>query len=126
METSDYIIAWLIYLIASIAISYLCWEIIKKILWIDLAYVLQVAFMAVIFTPWYVEVNGTILAPAIIIFVMDIITIELAAGIRALVPMVMTILLSTIITIASIAIYRVRKVRRLVSIKKIRMVREVA
>ena len=126
METSDYIIAWLIYLIASIAISYLCWEIIKKILWIDLAYVLQVAFMAVIFTPWYVEVNGTILAPAIIIFVMDIITIELAAGIRALVPMVMTILLSTIITIASIAIYRVRKVRRLVSIKKIRMAREVA
>ena len=126
METSDYIIAWLIYLIASIAISYLCWEIIKKILWIDLAYVLQVAFMAVIFTPWYVEVNGTILAPAIIIFVMDIITIELAAGIRALVPMVMTILLSTIITIASIAIYRVRKVRRLVSIKKIRMARDVA
>ncbi|MDG2091348.1 MAG: hypothetical protein P8J61_09705 [Gammaproteobacteria bacterium] len=124
METSDYIIAWLIYLIASIAMSYLFWRTIKKVFWIDLAYVLQVTFMAVIFTPWYVEADGSILAPAIIIFVMDIVTIELVAGIRSLVPMAMAIILSSIITIASIATYRVRKVRRLLGIKKTRRARK--
>ena len=124
METSDYIIAWLIYLIASVAMSFLFWRTAKKIFWIDLAYVLQITFMAIIFTPWYVEADGGILAPAIIIFVMDIVTIELVAGIRSLVPMAMAILLSTIITMVSIATYRVRKVRRLLNIKKTRRARK--
>ena len=124
METSDYIIAWLIYLIASVAISYLFWRTAKNIFWIDLAYVLQVTFMAIIFTPWYVEADGSILAPAIIIFFMDIVTIELVAGIRSLVPMAIAILLSTIITMVSIATYRVRKVRRLLNIKKTRRARK--
>jgi hypothetical protein len=126
METSDYIIAWLIYLIASFAMSYIFWRTIKKIFWIDLAYVLQVTFMAIIFTPWYVEADGAVLAPAIIIFVMDIVTIELVAGIRSLVPMAMAILLSTIITMVSIATYRVRKVRRLLNLKKARRARKAA
>ncbi len=51
METIDYIVAWLIYLIASIAMSFLFWKIIKKSLWNDLAYVMQVTFVAIVFTP---------------------------------------------------------------------------
>ncbi len=124
METSDYIIAWLVYLIASVSMSFLFWRILKKIFWIDLAYVLQIPFMAIVFTPWYVEADGNVLAPAIIIFVMDIVTIEMVAGIRSLVPMAMAILLSTIITMISIATYRVRKVRRLLYVKKTRRKRK--
>jgi energy-coupling factor transporter transmembrane protein EcfT len=126
METVDYILAWLVYLIASVAMSFLFWKIIKKIFWTDLAYVMQVTFMAIIFTPWYVEADGNVLAPAIIIFVMDIVTIETVAGIRSLVPIAMAILLSTIITMVGIATYRVRKVRRLLSIKKTRRTRKAA
>ena len=118
METFDYIIAWLVYLIASVSMSFLFWRIVKKIFWIDLAYVLQITFMAIVFTPWYVEADGNVLAPAIIIFVMDIVTIEMVAGIRSLVPIAMAILLSTIITMIGIATYRVRKVRRLLYIKR--------
>ncbi|MGA1740987.1 MAG: hypothetical protein ACO4AC_02290 [Pseudohongiellaceae bacterium] len=124
METLDYIIAWLIYLVAAVAMSYLLWKTLKKIFWVDLAYVLQVTFMAIVFTPWYVEVDSSVLAPAIIIFVMDIVTIELVAGIRSLVPLAMAILLSTIITMFGIATYRVRKVRRLLNIKKTRRERK--
>ncbi len=126
METIDYIVAWLIYLIAALAMSFLFWKVVKKILWVDLAYVMQVTFMAVIFTPWYVEADGNVLAPAIIIFVMDIVTIETVAGIRSLVPIAMAILLSTIITMVGIASYRVRKVRRLLTIKKHRRTRKAA
>ncbi len=125
METADYIVAWLVYLMASAAISFLFWKMIKKFFWVDLAYVMQVTFMAVIFTPWYVEADGNILAPAVIIFAMDIVTIEAVAGIRSLVPIAMSILLSTIITMVSIATYRVRKVRRLLIIKKHRRSRQV-
>lgn len=124
METADYIVAWLVYLVASIAMSFLFWKMIKKILWLDLAYVMQVTFMAIVFTPWYVEADGNVLAPAIIIFVMDIVTIETIAGIRSLVPIAMAILLSTIITMVSIATYRVRKVRRFLNIKKTRRERK--
>jgi hypothetical protein len=126
METVDYILAWLAYLIASLAMSFLLWKVVKKIFWVDLAYVMQVTFMAIVFTPWYVEADGNVLAPAIIIFVMDIVTIETVAGIRSLVPIAMAILLSTIITMVGIATYRVRKVRRLLSIKKHRMARKAA
>ncbi|MFL2840999.1 MAG: hypothetical protein ACJ0BT_04125 [Pseudohongiellaceae bacterium] len=124
METPDYIIAWLIYLIASVVMSILFWRIAKRFFWIDLAYVLQVTFMGIVFTPWYVEADGNVLAPAIIIFVMDIVTLEIVAGIRSLVPMAMAILLLTIITMVSIAAYRIRKVRRLLGIKKIRRERK--
>ena len=126
METVDYILAWLAYLIASLAMSFLLWKVVKKIFWVDLAYIMQVTFMAIVFTPWYVEADGNVLAPAIIIFVMDIVTIETVAGIRSLVPIAMAILLSTIITMVDIATYRVRKVRRLLSIKKHRMARKAA
>ncbi len=126
METVDYILAWLVYLIASVAMSFLFWKIIRQILWTDLAYVMQVTFMAIIFTPWYVEADGNVLAPAIIIFVMDIVTIETVAGIRSLVPIAMAILLSSIITMVGIATYRVRKVRRMLSIKKKRRARKAA
>ncbi|MDC1436209.1 hypothetical protein N8303_03030 [Gammaproteobacteria bacterium] len=126
METVDYILAWLAYLIASLAMSFLLWKVVKKIFWVDLAYIMQVTFMAIVFTPWYVEADGNVLAPAIIIFVMDIVTIETVAGIRSLVPIAMAILLSTIITMVGIATYRVRKVRRLLSIKKHRMARKAA
>lgn len=124
METSDYIIAWLLYLVAASAMSWLSWQFAKKLFWIDLAYIMQVTFMAIIFTPWYVEADGAILAPAIIIFVMDIVTIETVAGIRALVPMAMAMILGCIITIIFITTYRVRKVRRLLSIKKNRRTRK--
>ena len=120
METSDYIIAWLLYLIAGAAMCWLHWRVAKKLFWLDLAYVMQAFCVAIIFTPWYVEADGDTLAPAIIIFVMDAVTIETVAGIRALVPLAMAIMLSTIITILGVATYRVRKVRRLLDIKKTR------
>ena len=80
METLDYVLAWLVYLVAAALLSWVHWKFAKKVFWLDLAYVMQGTLMAVIFTPWYVLSDQNILAPAIIIFVMDIVTIETTAG----------------------------------------------
>jgi hypothetical protein len=124
METLDYVLAWLVYLVAAVLLSWVHWKFAKKVFWLDLAYVMQGTLMAVIFTPWYVLSDQDILAPAIIIFVMDIVTIETTAGIRALVPMAMVVILVDLIIIIGIAAYRVRKVRHLLDMKKARRVRQ--
>ncbi len=118
METSDYIIAWLLYIVVAFAMSWMLWKFLKKTLWLDLAYILQAVFMAIVFTPWYVLDDQNVLAPAIIIFVMDVITIGTVAGIRSLVPMAMAILLVSISTMIVVASYRIRRVRRLLLTKK--------
>ena len=123
METFDYIIAWIVYLIAAVAISWLFWKFAKRVFWMDLAYVMQGTFMAVIFTPWYVLPESDVLAPAIIIFAMDIVTIETMAGIRSLVPMAMAVIFIDLFIIIGIAAYRVRKVRRMLDVKKSRRMR---
>lgn len=124
METLDYIVAWLVYLVAAAALSWVHWKLAKKMFWLDLAYVMQGTLMAIIFTPWYVLPDQNILAPAIIIFVMDIVTIETVAGIRALVPMAMVVILVDLLIIIGIATYRIRKVRRLLDVKKARRLRQ--
>ncbi len=124
METLDYLMAWLVYLLAAVALSWLHWKLARKLFWLDLAYVMQGTLMAIIFTPWYVLPDQNILAPAIIIFVMDIVTIETVAGIRALVPMAMVVILVDLLIIIGIATYRIRKVRRLLDVKKARRLRQ--
>lgn len=124
METFDYLLAWLVYLIAGVAVSWMFWKFAKRFFWLDLAYVMQGTFMAVVFTPWYVVPDQSILAPAIIIFVMDIVTIETVAGIRSLVPMAMVIILVDMVIILGIAYYRFRKVKKLLEVKKSRRMRQ--
>ena len=64
------------------------------------------------FTPWYVLPEEEILAPAIFVFMMDLITIDATTSIRALIPLVMAILLGIIVTIVLSVIYRIRQRRK--------------
>jgi len=124
METLDYILAWFVYLIAGLALSWLFWKFARQIFWLDLAYVMQGTVMALIFTPWYVMPDQSILAPAIIIFVLDVVTIETMACIRSLVPMAMSVIFVNLFIVFGVAIYRFRKVRKLLSLKKTRRLRQ--
>ena len=109
METQDYITAWLVYLLAGIAFSFMSWKVMKKFLWRELAYLLQSMLLAIIFTPWYVLPEDEILAPALIVFMLDLITVDVSTGIRALIPLVMAILFGIIVTIILSVIYRIRR-----------------
>ena len=109
METQDYIVAWVVYLLAGIAFSFISWKVMKKFLWRELAYLLQSLLLAIIFTPWYVLPEDEILAPALIVFMLDLITVDITTSIRALIPLVMAMLFGIIVTIILSVLYRNRR-----------------
>ena len=108
MSTQEYLIAWIIYLIAGIGFSILSWRFLKKCLWRELAYLLQCLLVALIFTPWYVLPEEEILAPALMVFVMDLVTVDLESSIRSLIPLVMAMLLGLVVTAVLSVVYRIR------------------
>lgn len=116
MEPGDYYSAWAVYLAAGLAFSVISWKVMKKLLWRELAYLLQCLLMAIIFTPWYVLPEEAILAPALIIFMLDLVTIDATTSIRALIPLVMAMLSAVIIAVILGVIYRVQRRRQLVNV----------
>ena len=100
MEAGDYTTAWVVYGLAGIVLAVLSWMQLRKLRPRELGWLLQFWFMALMFTPWYVEEGGTVRAPALIIFVMDAVTVSREAAIRALIPLVMALLLGVLLTIA--------------------------
>ena len=113
MEQGDYIAAWTAYLVAALVFSVLAWRVLRKLPWRELAYLLECTLLALMFTPWYVIDDQNILAPALMVLALDVVTIEPAAGIRALVPLVLALFLALIIT-ALLSVWhrmRLRKAR---------------
>jgi hypothetical protein len=109
MDTQDYMIAWLIYALAGAAFSVLSWRFLRSLLWREMAYLLQSLLIAVIFTPWYVLPEEEILAPAVIVFLLDLVTIDVTTSIRSLIPLVMAMLLAIAVTVVLSLLYRIRQ-----------------
>lgn len=112
MEAGDYTTAWVVYGLAGVVLAILSWTQLRKLRPRELGWLLQFWFMALMFTPWAVEEGGTVRAPALIIFVMDAITVSREAAIRALIPLVMTLLLGVLVTIALSVGYRLLRRRK--------------
>ena len=109
MDSQDYYIAWGIYLVAGIVFSLISWKMMKRYFWREMAYLLESLLLAVIFTPWYVLPEEEILAPALIVFMLDLITADLTTSIRALIPLVMAMLFGVIVTLVLSVIYRIKR-----------------
>ncbi len=116
MEPGEYYSAWGVYLVTGIAFSVISWKVLKPMLWRELAYLLQCLLLAIIFTPWYVLPEEELLAPAVIIFMLDLVTIDATTSIRALIPLVMAMLTGVIVTIILSVIYRIRRRRQLMNV----------
>lgn len=115
MEAADYQLAWVIYVIAGTVLSFLCWRVLYKYVPRELAYLLECFLLALLFTPWYVLPDEQIMAPALIVFVMDAITIGPTESIRALIPLVLSLVVALLVALALILTYRVRKRRQQLS-----------
>jgi len=109
MDSQDYYIAWGIYLVAGILFSLISWRVMKRYFWREMAYLLQSLLLAIIFTPWYVLPEEEILAPALIVFMLDLITVDLTTSIRALIPLVMAMLFGIIVTVILSVVYRIKR-----------------
>jgi len=81
----------------------------KRYFWREMTYLLESLLLAIIFTPWYVLPEEEILAPALIVFMLDLITEDLTTSIRALIPLVMAMLFGIIVTLVLSIIYRIKR-----------------
>lgn len=99
MDAGDYRIAWIVYCLAASGLAWLCWLVLRKLGSRGLAWLLQCWLLALLFTPWYVVPDDTLMAPALMVFVMDAITVSGESAVRALVPLIMTLCLGVLVTL---------------------------
>jgi hypothetical protein len=111
MEPRDYLIAWILYGLAAVIMSVVAWLLLRRYLWREFAYLLECWLLAIFFTPARVLADQDIMAPAIIVFVMDSMTIDPTAGIRALIPLFMAMTGMLVVAILLMVIYRIRRRR---------------
>ena len=102
----------LMLLLAGIVLAFLAWRVLYKYLLREVAYLLQCFLLALMFTPAYVLEDQRIMAPALIVFLMDVITISPTAGIRALIPLVLALMVGLIVAVLLIIAHRIRLRRR--------------
>ena len=91
---SNTIFIWLIYFTASSVFYSVFWIITASVsakFWI---YLLRTFLAAIIFTPWFVNIQGGILAPALMVMALDMITIGVSATPRAGVPLLLSIIVA--------------------------------
>lgn len=93
----NYWIFWLVYLLAATVFYAILWKITAFLSSAWLPYVLRGVAAAIILTPWYTNSQETLLAPALMIVMLDGITIGPEAAIRAVVPLILAIILSLIV-----------------------------
>lgn len=108
MEAADYRMAWIIYTIAGIVLALLAWRVLYKYVLREVAYVLQCFLLALMFTPAYVLPDQSIMAPALIVLLMDVITISPTEGIRALIPLVLALMAALLVAVLLIIAHRIR------------------
>ena len=114
MEAADYRLAWIVYVSAGLVVAFMCWRVLHKYVLRELAYFLECILLALMFTPAYVLQGQPIMAPALIVFAMDAITIEPKAGIRALIPLVLALMAAFLVAVTLSLIYRWRLRRQAV------------
>lgn len=89
---SNFALVWLIYLSASAIFYGVFWlaTSFKRAKW--RSYSLRAVAAAVILTPWYANVGGESMAPALMVMTLDLITIGSEAVARAAVPLIVSII----------------------------------
>ena len=98
-NVANYLLIWCIYLLAAGVFYSLFWKFTDFKNWRGLAYTLRAMMLVMILTPWYVSPAESILAPALMIMTMDVITIEPVAAVRALVPLVLAMIAALLVVI---------------------------
>lgn len=89
---SNFFLVWLVYLTASGVFYSVFWLAtgFKQAIWSS--YSLRAVAAAVILTPWYANIGGETMAPALMVMTLDLITIGSESVSRAAVPLMVSIL----------------------------------
>ncbi|MEX1197224.1 MAG: hypothetical protein WEB57_05110 [Pseudohongiellaceae bacterium] len=99
LDIYGYLASWAIYLAAGTLCYVLFYRATRWIRPRLIANLLRAIMIALIYTPWTVATDQDLMAPAVIIVPLDMITVGPDAFVRALVPLVLAILLAVAVTI---------------------------
>lgn len=91
LDIYDYVLGWAVY----IACGALCYMIFYRftgmISFKPLANTLRAILLALMFTPWYVTPDSDLMAPALIVILLDVVIQGGTSFVRALVPLTLSI-----------------------------------
>ncbi|MEX2131967.1 MAG: hypothetical protein WD772_10810 [Pseudohongiellaceae bacterium] len=93
-ETTIFFTAWLVYLAAGTIFYALYWKATGSTKHVFLSYNARAIMLALIATPWFTGIEGRELAPALMVVMMDAITVSGEAAVRAFIPLLLSLLLS--------------------------------
>lgn len=110
-STGNFWLIWLIYLIAGGVFYRIFWRITDfgRPLW--LAYVARALAAAVILTPWYANSQEGFFAPALIVILLDAITIGSDSAVRAMVPLALACFCSVVFALVMAFINRNKRLK---------------
>ena len=105
---ANYLLIWIVYLIAGAIFYGVFWLVTKfnKAKWTS--YSLRAAAAAIILTPWYANIQGETMAPALMVMTLDLITIGGEAVPRSAIPLVLAIIATQIVVAI---VYFIQKTR---------------
>lgn len=96
MSGINYILIWALYLAAAVIFYGLFWRYTRfRQAW--LSYAVRAVMAAVIFTPWYANTQDEVLAPALMVVMMDVITLGTGSAVRAFVPLFLSLCISLVV-----------------------------
>ena len=91
MTQNDILLISLIYLTAAVVFFLLFWRFISVLKFELLVYMLRGLLASLIFTPWFINLQETTLAPALMVAMLDMITLGTAEIFRAGVPLFLSV-----------------------------------
>jgi hypothetical protein len=91
VDIYGYLASWAIYLIAGTVCYVLFYKATGIIGFKPLANTLRAIMLVLIYTPWYVAADEDLMAPAVIVILLDLITIGGNSFVRAMVPLLLAL-----------------------------------
>ncbi|MDX1490047.1 MAG: hypothetical protein R3332_02070 [Pseudohongiellaceae bacterium] len=99
LDLSDYLIGWGVYIAAGITCYMVFYRFTGAISYKPLANCLRAFMLALMFTPWYVAPDQDLMAPALMVILLDMVTVGGTSFVRALVPLVLAIVVALLIAL---------------------------
>ncbi|MCB1648226.1 MAG: hypothetical protein H7A05_02345 [Pseudomonadales bacterium] len=100
LDLYDYIAGWAIYLFAGTLCYMIFYRFTGRIRSKPLANTLRAVLIALMFTPWYVGPEADLLAPALMVMLLDMITVDTSAFIRAFVPLILSLVFCVLLALS--------------------------
>ena len=99
LDIYGYLTAWAVYLTAGTICYVLFYKATGVIRPKLIANILRAMMLALIYTPWYVATDEDLMAPAVIVILLDLITVGGNSFIRAMVPLVLALALAVAVPV---------------------------